>query len=942
MRLSWLLIYLLVSGSSLAQQPSHYTIGERELEGEHIYDIHQSSAGDYWIATNSGLFKFDGYTFERQDCPDILTPSLFDLTEDSRGNIFCFNLAGQIFKISDGICQPYFTLTDSLLSSQIDIEIDNQDQLMVMSASTLVIDSNRNATVLPLTGMPGSTYLGTLAKMTDGSIIGSPSMDGKMMSWKNGALNTISIDQLAKDVFDPHNVIDFQGRMLLNSVGNATLLELSGDSLLHRSTNCGSNQDQRIRVYHTQDEIWLAGGTTGAQRLNAKLQCLDNETIFPNTFISAIAEDQEMNTLLGTFGNGIIVIPDGSATDLTQLPKNEKVVSIAAEPPQTLYFGTQTGNLYRLNNDGVNLFRSGQKRTIENLFYLDEGALLFTNIEGVRLDLNSNEEQHALIGAVKDVFPLENGNQLIASNQGGHILNYGTNEVKMIPELGLRLHGIGKNKNTGTIYACSSKGLILLKQGKTEYVNSDGHNFIGRDVTTDGDLVFVATDASGILVFKNDEIVDNWNTQSGLISDRVRQLEYINQRIFAATDRGIQVISTEGEILKTISRSEGLYADNIRQFEVIGERLWVVHNQGVQSIPLNVESQIDFKPNLELSGLFVNDSAYTNTTATFAPDQSKFRFELRSNTLRYQNEIKYLFRLEGVDETWQENEFEQNVIEYRSLAPGKYTFQSKAIWRGVESRTIQTEFSIAAPFYQTWWFFLGITLFIIVSITLVYRRRLMSQQKRSQQINELNASKLTAIQSQMNPHFIFNALNSIQDLVLKGDIDNSYTFITKFANLVRRTLNYSDKDLIDFDEEITLIELYLSLEKLRFKTDFTYSINKEGIDGIQIPPMLIQPFIENALVHGLLHKEGEKRIEIDFKLTDILECRISDNGIGRKKSREIQERKKREHESFSVTAIKKRFEILETHLGGTLGFEYEDGENGGTTVILRIPVVRAF
>ena len=199
----------------------------------------------------------------------------------------------------------------------------------------------------------------------------------------------------------------------------------------------------------------------------------------------------------------------------------------------------------------------------------------------------------------------------------------------------------------------------------------------------------------------------------------------------------------------------------------------------------------------------------------------------------------------------------------------------------------------------------------------------------------------------MNPHFIFNSLNSIQDLVLKGDVDNSYTFITKFSNLVRRTLSYSEKDFIDFEQEIKLLELYLSLEKLRFKDELTFTIETNGIQDIQIPPMLIQPFLENALIHGLLHREGKKELSVYFKLEGALICEITDNGVGRKRSAEIKERQKSQHESFSTQAIKKRFEILESHFQNELGVEYVDliDDNGdalGTKVILKLPTRHSF
>jgi LytS/YehU family sensor histidine kinase len=198
----------------------------------------------------------------------------------------------------------------------------------------------------------------------------------------------------------------------------------------------------------------------------------------------------------------------------------------------------------------------------------------------------------------------------------------------------------------------------------------------------------------------------------------------------------------------------------------------------------------------------------------------------------------------------------------------------------------------------------------------------------------------------MNPHFIFNSLNSVQDLILKGDVEHSYTYITTFSNLVRRTLNYSEKDFIDFEQEIKLLELYLSLEKLRFKKDFNYEIIYKDIEDIMLPPLLVQPFIENALVHGLLHKDGAKNLKITFELKELLICTVEDNGVGREKAKAIKLRQRSEHESFSGRAIKKRFEILSNVFDGAFGYEYEDlyenDEGIGTKVTLMIPVKHKF
>lgn len=262
---------------------------------------------------------------------------------------------------------------------------------------------------------------------------------------------------------------------------------------------------------------------------------------------------------------------------------------------------------------------------------------------------------------------------------------------------------------------------------------------------------------------------------------------------------------------------------------------------------------------------------------------------------------------------------------------------------------------------QQRYFLLGIGLFAfftIGGIFILYRQRQLKQEqaltkmeleetrKRLEVEQQYRASELKAIRSQMNPHFIFNALNSIQDLVLKGNIENSYSYITMFSNLVRQTLTYSENEFIEFEQEIKLLELYLSLEKLRFKKDFNFELHVNGVEDIMLPPFLIQPFIENSLVHGLLHKEGEKKLKVSFDLKEELICTIEDNGVGREKSKAIKERQQKSHDSFSGKAIQKRFEILSNVFKGKFGYTYQDlydkDEPSGTRIVLIIPVKRQF
>ncbi len=207
--------------------------------------------------------------------------------------------------------------------------------------------------------------------------------------------------------------------------------------------------------------------------------------------------------------------------------------------------------------------------------------------------------------------------------------------------------------------------------------------------------------------------------------------------------------------------------------------------------------------------------------------------------------------------------------------------------------------------------------------------------------NELAFLQLKSLRSQMNPHFIFNSLNSIQDLILQQNTDASYDYIVLFARLVRNTLNYSNKDFIAIDKELEFLEVYLQLEKLRFEDDFAYTIQHTHTEGISVPSLLVQPFIENALLHGLLHKSGKKELIIDFTFTTHLTCTITDNGIGRREAKKIQERQGGHHQSFALEAIQQRLEILKEQYGAAVGYQicdlYDQDFATGTKVEIIMP-----
>ncbi|MCF6306604.1 MAG: histidine kinase [Flavobacteriaceae bacterium] len=227
---------------------------------------------------------------------------------------------------------------------------------------------------------------------------------------------------------------------------------------------------------------------------------------------------------------------------------------------------------------------------------------------------------------------------------------------------------------------------------------------------------------------------------------------------------------------------------------------------------------------------------------------------------------------------------------------------------------------------------------------------LRETQKRLALEKQYRESELKALKSQMNPHFIFNALNSIQEYIVLNKKELASDYLGKFADLIRTYLHHSDTGKIAIQEEVDSLKTYLDLESLRFedKLQYTFEVS-EGLntETLHIPTMLIQPYVENALKHGLLHKKNHRRLSIKFSKLDTtnLQCIIEDNGVGRKKAKEFQEKRLKSHKPFAAKATESRLDLLNFGKNKKIGVQIidlfnEDNLASGTKVILSIPMIK--
>ncbi len=304
---------------------------------------------------------------------------------------------------------------------------------------------------------------------------------------------------------------------------------------------------------------------------------------------------------------------------------------------------------------------------------------------------------------------------------------------------------------------------------------------------------------------------------------------------------------------------------------------------------------------------------------------------------------EYTYRLLPEDTAWS-NPTASNLITFQKLSPGRYQFQVRSRIKGFDWSTPSIfSFTIKKPFWETWWFRSLVILLTSAMIAFIFRFRINQLKKRSEMQNQVREMEMRALKAQMNPHFIHNALNSIQSLIINDKSYEASRYISKFARLLRQVLESADKNLIPLDKELYSLKLYVDLEKLRMNMDIDYSeyvVENIIASEIKIPPLILQPFVENALWHGLSNKEGSKKILLSIKEKDgWIICEITDNGIGRKKAAEAG--KPFPEGSFSKAVAITTRRLLDFNKANDIepvSFidHIHENESLGTTVIVRI------
>lgn len=943
---------LLTCFSGVAQQPSYFVLGKEVFANSHVYSLHMHSENVLYVTTNYGMYVYKNGEFEEiTPSDDQHGSSLFSIAENEKGEVYCCNLAGQIFKIVDDHLELFVEVPDEYIGNSMEIGFSSTDDLVVNSKAYLRYSSQE----WELLHMPDVGATLSMNSYDPTRILVPKKIKTEMLCLEGEVVTTISMDST---LFAGGNLpIHFPAFL------NGTLISLDrqGFFVNHSANFYSPAEITEIRAYMQteKNEIWGLNYKNGIREIHLEgEELVISSTILSEFFVSAISKSNNGTIYLGTFNKGIIVLPNMSSSVLSN--EDEFFTGICSSSYGLMGIDRE-GSIYSVSTDGIDL--------LEQECALPQGNLM--NVSGVDFGLISgysslvfdakHKEVSGRIGLVKGVTKVDDSTAIVATSLGVFRSGTGASQFNWLTttfdenwgklsSVDLRCKSVAYDTQNQTLYYATQEGLVYIdSNGETASVLYEDKPIDCNYLSYDNGVIWCCTQAFGVLKIEDGKFTGHFDTTSGLLSNYIWKSQLYNEKLFVAHKSGFQIIDLKTNVCKFIGTAEGLMSGPIDDFVVYEGNILIVSKGKVILLPISEQDKIpDFS--LVIPSIMLGDSILQTKRPVNLPyDQNHFVAKFDFRGIEFELEAVIQYRMIGLSNVWKELEAITNQLDFNALAPGSYQFEVRIKYGNFIGETHAYSFVIEQPFWQTWWFY-SLLILITAGIVIVFYRVQLARTKK-EQIRQLQHQKmktdmldseLKALRSQMNPHFIFNSLNSIQDLILREDKESSYDYIVLFAKLVRNTLNYSNTDFIPIEKELEFLDVYLSLEKLRFGDSFEYSITYEGTKGINVPSMLVQPFIENALIHGLIHRKGLKTLNITFKRTELLTCTVIDNGVGRAKANEIQKRQRGDHASFALTAIEQRMELLNQQIGEDLGrYEVTDLMDGdlaiGTRVEINIP-----
>ena len=443
--------------------------------------------------------------------------------------------------------------------------------------------------------------------------------------------------------------------------------------------------------------------------------------------------------------------------------------------------------------------------------------------------------------------------------------------------------------------------------------------------------------------------------QAGLPDNTIQAICYHNNKIWMGTESGLANYDVSTKRISSFGIADGIPTDPMASYflsyDSANQQLYGAFRNIIFHFDPDQLTKNDSPPNFLIESLIIaGKETIDHPAANIDLSYKKNNIVVTLNSINFEDAYQQRFAyrlLKNGDEPWQETGSQKSII-FSDLSPGIYKLQAKVYTRSQSwpEQIQEVTITIRPPIWGTTWFLLLAITFLLFVLYLFYRLRIRQIRQKADIDKAMAQTEMKALHAQMNPHFIFNCLNSIREMILNNENKQASHYLNKFAQLIRITLNQSSKPFVSLENTIDYLQRYLEMEKIR-TSNFTHTIDIDE-DLIQsdivLPPMLIQPFIENAIWHGAASPEDPMKIDIRFeKEQQQLLCVIDDNGIGIERSLKNKEAQLGHH-PVGIDNIKQRIRVLNEKYNMQSTITIEDKSNlapkngTGTIVKLRLPI----
>ncbi|MCX6271323.1 MAG: histidine kinase [Bacteroidetes bacterium] len=964
----------------------HYSIPEGLVQTQ-VRCMFQDSRGYIWVGTKGGVSRFDGQRFANFTRSNGLASNfIIQIDEDKQGNICLLTRAGVSLIARNDRIKNYPFNFQNINSYYLYITHENEIMLVCLfkdGLSFCLVKLVEGKFTIVSDTITTSSKVANSSRPVMKLFQFDPSTNRLFFSDGNEALyyyQSNKVSKFSSERMDPVSIRLCADNHIYIADSNAIFRVENGKYHFICNTYRLINNSYRAFDINVQGDVFFGNDESRNYLISNKKEFYDGR-VFESG--SQVMFDKENNLWVGNDAEGLFLIDNKAFVNF--IPKNcdvpPYIFSIAEDKKHNLWFNSFSKGLSEYDGKKFKQITSYQSLTKINNFHpgnllTTDGTFLIAHCQGLmKVDKERFEWFFKNVGRYVPFKTIEDTkkNRIICAADSRFLIMEKNGKEISVPVKP------GNKQNTsivsvsidplGRYWLGSFAGISIYDEGRIIHLPTPEYPYDGGATCQYWDQnkrLWVGSE-TGLYLLENKrvtpiapEIFPAWvNAITGLDNDHlllgaINGLGILDLKHFNETGEVlIQQYNNENGYEGVEVNQNGIFKDSRGYFWIINaDRVVRMDPTALEPNkippPVIINKIYGFRDDMKKHVLL--DQWTQDTAVTYSWHENKLLFEFNALSYTARAQIRYQFQLVGYDKKWSVSGPE-NTATYTNLSPGHYTFRVKAInCSGIPcTEAAVIHIFIKPAFWQTWWFYTSIILFLFVSTVLLTSN--FNKRRRNKKQQELEKEKamidlqLKTIRNQIDPHFTFNAMNSIGAVIYKEDKQKAYRFFTRFSSLIRAVLESSDKTERSLHEEIEFVTNYLELEKLRFKEKFSYKIEIEpDIDpGLRIPKLIIQAYVENAIKHGLMHRESDGLLSIRLsKKPGLVLIEVNDNGVGRTASKEYNKNNPAST-GKGLRIMDEYYELFEKLYHVKIRAEVTDlfgekGEAAGTKVSIFIPI----